>query len=652
MKPKRAILFFTILLLALCGNASARAQNLPERDVRIYVKAFAAAKHGDWAWAYHLAAAAHNRLPATVLRWLRYKQEESGASFAEIAAFVKAHPEWPAQNVLRERAEEAIATATDSQLIPWFAAHPPVLPAARLREAQIWMTEGRKQAAVSLIRRTWIEGDFTPAEQKQILQRFRGILREKDNARRLDRLIWAGSFSEAKRLLRLVGPETAALDQARLALAEMKPGVEWLIHHVPARLRNNPGLVYERVRWRRRKGLDDSAAALLERAPADPDHREAWARERLLIARDLLNDHQPRRAYHLAAVSRLSSGATFLELKFLAGWIALRFLREPDTAYHRFVQLYDAATLPISVARGAYWAARAAASMGKNALAKSWYVRAAPDVTTYYGQLAAEHLGNVDLSSMFDVPRPSAAERAAFQRNELVLVARDLAQIGDDDDLDTFLRRVMDEARGPNGYFLAARLARTLHQPSIEVAAAIRASYDGAPLLDEGYPLAKLPPGHPAEAPLILAMTRQESAFDHDAVSGAGALGMMQLMPSTAHRIARRLHLPFSRHHLMNDVIYNLTLGRAYLNSLINDFSGSYVLAIAAYNAGPSRVRQWIQELGDPRSPKVNVIDWIERIPLSETRNYVQRVLENLQIYRMRLGMHAPSFSLASDLKR
>ncbi len=241
---------------------------------------------------------------------------------------------------------------------------------------------------------------------------------------------------------------------------------------------------------------------------------------------------------------------------------------------------------------------------------------------------------------------------AAFERNELVQVARDLAQIGDQDDLVPFLRRITAEQQTAAGFVLVARLARAVDRPDIAVTAAKHASYAGVTLLDDGYPIAKLPPGGNIEAPLVLAMTRQESAFDRGAVSGAGALGMMQLMPATASKIAKSLHLPFSRTRLTHDVAYNVTLGRAYLNSLIGDFSGSYVLAVAAYNAGPARVRQWMRDHGDPRGDNVDMVDWIERIPFTETRNYVQRVLENLQIYRLRLGAHLPAFSLAGDLKR
>ncbi len=653
MKLKQAFTFWALLALAISAIAPARAAPLSEGDRRAYVEAFTAAKRGDWGRARHLAGAAHDQLPAQVVRWLQYRQSGSGASFAEITAFIAAHPDLPAQKLLHTRAEEAIGTATDSQLLAWFTANPPILPTARLRLAQIWANQGRQDDATKLIRQTWVDGDFSAVEEKLMLQRYHDVLRGEDNARRLDRLIWDGQTEQAKRMLRHVGPDTAVLGQARLALAAESPGVEGAIARVPPSLQNDPGLLYARMVWRRHNDLDDDAAGILEHAPADLVRPNLWAAERLILARRLLDDNQTQRAYRLAASHGLSSGPTFAELEFLAGWIALRGLHQPEVAYNHFVRLYDAVKLPISLARGAYWAARAADEMKQVSLAEAWYASAAPEMTTYYGQLAATHIGSAGPATVLEAPKPTTAEIAAFERNELVQVARDLAQIGDSDDLLPFLRRITDECQTASSFALTARLARALDRPDMAVTVAKHASYAGITLLDEGYPLTELPPGGSIEKPLVLAMTRQESAFDRGAVSGAGAMGMMQLMPATASKIAKLLHLPFSQKRLTNDVAYNVTLGRAYLGSLIDNFSGSYVLAVAAYNAGPSRVHQWMQDHGDPRRQNVDVVDWVERIPFTETRNYVQRVLENLQMYRLRLGgAHVPTVSLAADLKR
>src|SRR6185503_3029577 len=242
--------------------------------------------------------------------------------------------------------------------------------------------------------------------------------------------------------------------------------------------------------------------------------------------------------------SGLSSGPSFAELEFLAGWIALRDLKQPATAYNHFVHLYHAVTLPISLSRGAYWSARAAEAMGNKPLAATWYETGAPFLTTYYGQLAAAHLGATAATFKVNEPNPTSIEVQAFEANELVRLVRDLAQIGDTDDLGIFLKRITEEAKTAADYALTARLSRAGARPDIAVFTAKRASYAGVTLMDEGYPVANLPPGGIIEAPLVLAMTRQESAFDNRAVSSAGAMGLMQLMPATANKVAQLLHLP------------------------------------------------------------------------------------------------------------
>ena len=648
----RALALPILAMLAWEAGSQAWAAPLSASDRQVYSAAFDAMKRGDWGAAETLAAPAHDRLPAQALAFLDYSRKGSGASFADISTFLASHPNWPNQKLLQTRAEEAIATATDAQLIPWFQLHPPILPAAQLRLADIWMQSGRSTDAERLIRQAWINGAYSAVEEKFMLERYHDVLRGEDNARRLDRLLWDHQTDEAKHMIKHVGPETAALAQARLGLAAMEPGVERLIARVPARLQNDPGLQFERVRWRRHKDLDDDAAAILEHPPANLVRPEAWASERLIIARRLLDDGQAARAYRLASNNGLTSGPTFAELEFLSGWIALRDLKQASTAYNHFVHLYHAVTLPISLARGAYWSARAAEAMGNATLATTWYDTAAPFQTTYYGQLAAAHVGAAAATFKVSEPKTTEAEIQAFESNELVRLVRDLAQIGDTDDLAVFLKRITDEATTSADYVLTARLARSVSRPDMAVFAAKRASYAGFTLMDEGYPVADLPPGGSIEAPLVLAITRQESAFDNGAVSSAGAMGLMQLMPATANKVAQLLHLPFSRERLTSDDAYNVTLGRAYVNSLVDNFSGSYVLAVAAYNAGPARVQQWIVDHGDPRSANVDPIDWIERIPFTETRNYVQRVLENLQVYRFRLGASLPTLSLATDLKR
>jgi len=644
-------LFAALVVLLVFGTLAARAAELSESDARLYGAAFAAARSGNWSRAWQDADNARNALLQPALRWIQLAGG-GDAGFSEYAAFLASHPDWPKQNVLRQHAETQLSGISDAVAAHWFADHPPVTPAGRLRQAAIWFAEGRSTEATALIRRVWIESDFSSFEEKSMLQRFHGVLRPADHVERLDNLLWDGQIEAARRQMARVAPEYRELAAARLALAALEPGVERLVARLPAALQRDPSLTYDRVRWRRRKEHYDDAIALLESLPVEQDHAAAWATERQVLARYALAEAKPAFAYRIAARHGLTSGANFSELEFLAGWTALRFLHQPQIAYNHFVRLYDAAVLPISIGRGAYWAGRAAEAMGYGQLAETWFGTAAERVTTYYGQLAAARLGQGISTATLAEPQPRPDETAAFNGRQLVRVARGLAEIGATDFLPAFLRRLAETAVTPADYELVARFADQLGRPDLSVAAAKQASYNGVTLLAEGYPVISLPPGGEVERPLVLAMTRQESAFDEAAVSSAGARGLMQLMPATASTIARSLRLSFSLSRLTSDRHYNLTLGRAYLGGLLGDFSGSYVLAVAGYNAGPARVRQWIDSFGDPRRKGVDVVDWIESIPLAETRNYVQRVLENLQLYRLRLGDRDLAFSLASDLKR
>ncbi|HET7594086.1 MAG TPA: lytic transglycosylase domain-containing protein [Stellaceae bacterium] len=642
-----------VLLLPLFPLAAAPAQaELSSSDRQIYREAFQAARSGDWATAGLRADKAQDGLLAKVLWWLNLTRDGSGATFAEISEFISANPDWPSPLVLRQHAEESAVGVSDKTLSDWYDRFPPVTAAGKLRQAQIWINAGREEDGKARIRDVWINSDLSVFEEKTLLQRYHGVLREEDHVARLDRLLWDGRSDAARRMFPYVSADYRALADARLKLAHLSRGLEKALAAVPASLQNDAGLLYERMHWRNRKGHADEAVAILDHAPEDLVRPAAWANERQSLGRYALATGDFQLAYRLAARHGLTSGPVYAELEFLAGWLALRFLHEPDRAYNHFVGLYEVVKLPVSVARASYWAGRAADAMGYDQLAATWYRTAAEHLTTYYGQLAATALGEPQLARALDEPTPTAAESEAFDNQELVKALHQLSEIGATEYMRPFVLRLSELAKSPGDHALIAHLALQIDRPDLAITVAKKASYAGVVLLAEGYPLSELPPGGSVEHPLVLAMTRQESAFDRGAVSSAGALGLMQVMPATAKHIARALRMRFDKRRLTTDRHYNVTIGRAYLDGLLGDFSGSYVLAIAAYNAGPNRVRQWIRDYGDPRSKDVDVIDWIESIPIGETRNYVQRVLENLQLYRLRMGDQSLGSSLATDLKR
>jgi soluble lytic murein transglycosylase len=458
-------------------------------------------------------------------------------------------------------------------------------------------------------------------------------------------------------MLGKVDTEYRALAEARLRLRELGHGVDGAISKVPLASRNDPGLIYERLRWRRKMGRDLLAREILRTHPLDHENPELWWVERSILARSALAEGHVSEAYRIARDHALTEGAGFADAEWLAGWIALRFLGEPKVAFNHFTTLFAGVNYPVSRSRGAYWAARAAETDRRPDMAELWYGTAAQYPTTYYGQLAAIRLGIGSDMPLPPDPHPSSDEVALFANHELVRVTRMLTAFGQSDRLPPFLLQLGKLSDSAGWKALVADLAEGEGRPDLSVAIAKQAIKHGRPLIKNGYPSVAVPElehtlEQAVEVPLVLAMVRQESAFNFKAISRAGARGLMQVMPGTARDVASTLKLPYSRQRLTGDPDYNLKIGRSYLSTLLDTFDGSYVLAIAAYNAGPSRVKQWKLANGDPRGNVIDAVDWIESIPFAETRNYVQRTLENLQVYRTMLNGTKVASTLESDLTR
>ncbi len=379
-----------------------------------------------------------------------------------------------------------------------------------------------------------------------------------------------------------------------------------------------------------------AARDLLFEAPAKAEFETLWWRERSWHIREALDRGDMQDAYLLAASHIQRGGVAFADAEWLAGWVALRFLERPADALRHFRVLYENVSMPISRGRAAYWAGRAADAMGDDLEARQWYARGAEHSTTFYGQLASARLGATRVALPQTAPIPDQRVEA-FNQRDIVRATRALIRVDRRELAERFLRTLAFRAADEEESFLVAQLAAQSGFTSTAVYATRRATRSNAALVDIGYPLLDPVPEHAPEPALVHAIIRQESGFDREAVSRAGARGLMQLMPATAKETARSVGLEYDIGALLANPSYNVTLGRAYLAAMVERFGGHYVLAIAAYNAGPHRVNQWISRNGHPAAPDVDVIDWIEKIPFSETRNYVQRVLEGLHVYRDRL---------------
>ncbi len=614
---------------------------------KVYGPALELADKGAWSELDKQTRRPRDPALEVYLLWLRLEDAGVQASFGDIATFLEKRPDWPRRYNLVRRAELLMEPSTpDAARLAWFEKNPPISGLGYLKWLETLQKAGNPAAFTAAVKQTWSRARFTQSEQQRFLDTYRSVLTAEDHWRRLDRFLWLGASAPARAMMRLVTPEQARLAQARLNLREMSAGVDPAIGRVPKELVSDSGLIYERLRWRHRKGLKDEALELLWDAPEDPEFRSLWWNERARQVRYALDSGRLEDAYLLAAGHIQRKGMSFAEAQWHAGWIALRYRGKPAEAAGYFIELHEQVSTPISLARAAYWAGRSLEASGSDTSAKQWYARAAQHQTTFYGQLAAQKIPSTILRLPAE-PTPNATVPASDNLRELVAIATSLAEIRQEKIARLFFREAARSAETRDEAVLVATSAKSLGYLDMGVYTARQAARSGHILTDAGYPLIEVPRHDVLETALILALIRQESGFDETARSRVGALGLMQLMPATARNVARDLKLPYGQNRLTMDPDYNMQLGTRYLRARLEEFGGDYVLALASYNAGPHRVRQWLKDRGDPRTGAVDMIDWIERIPFAETRNYVQRVLEAMHVYRLRLGSSEQTWSKA-----
>lgn len=620
------------------------AQSAPALgDLEYLPLIFKAYRTGDWTEAVILETKLTQPAANALAEWFAIRGGIP-MGFDRIMAFRKDYPDWPETNRVMRRAEEALVAERRpaAQVRAFFADRKPATAAGRIALAFALKTDGLNDEADTLARQVWREDSFGLDVESRILDRFPGMLNRADHRYRMEKMLFRENWSGATRAAGYAGKDLTTLVQARINLYRGKKQAEKAFGAVPKELRDDPSYLFSRALYLRRADKHAEAAKLLAQAPTDPellvDGDEWWA-ERRLIARTLLDKDDPKTAYEVASLGAPKSPAQQIEAAFHSGWIALRFLNDPAAASRHFASAEQAATTPISIARVAYWRARAAEAEGLEAEAKAHYERAAERPTTYYGQLAQAKLGH--LVSLRTAPPLSEDERKAFDALVSIQALKLLQQI-DEPELTLGLYTDLAQSLDHPGHLDAlARLATEAGNPRAVLIVGKLASQRGFPLDTHAYPLAAIPDfapvGDEVEPAMVYAIARQESAFNPRAVSSAGARGLMQLMPATAKRTAQRFGVGFDLDRLVSDPAYNAKLGSAHLGELMEDWRGSHILAFASYNAGGGNVKKWVDAYGDPRKPDIDLVDWVERIPFYETRNYVQRVLENLNVYRERL---------------
>jgi soluble lytic murein transglycosylase len=637
----RRLLTLVLLPLLLAGPAAAQPwATEPQRQAGR--QALAAAQAGRFPEAEALAANA-DPMALKLVAWLRVQARNGPATGAEIAAWLAANPDWPLPETIARRAEEVLARDPDDALVlRHFARIPPRGIEAAQRFADALSRAGRGAEAAPMLREAWRQGPpADPAIEGAFAERHAAILAADDHWRRFDRLVWENQAGAASRVVPRLDATRRAAAEARLAArGEREP-------EGAARLRDI-GVMYERARLLRRRDRDTEAAAVW--ASAEPLQtnlppaaaRAIWA-ERQILARKLVRLGDARTAYRLAANhGQADAGEPRQEAEFLAGLIALRRVDDPAGAQRHFARVAEGSQAVITRARSAYWEGLALAAQNRPTEARARFEAAAAFPVAFYGQLASLALDetSAQLSARINaaaLPEPPAEVARIFGARELSRAAVTLADLGQPDRARMFLLRMEDVSPDATDRWLIARLATIMGRPDHAVWVARRAGVDGVMLVEDGWPSPFPIPAEGAEAALVNAITRQESNFELTAVSSANARGPMQLLPTTADAVARRLGIRHTTAMLTTDAAHNMRLGSAYIADRLSRFAGALPLAAAAYNAGAARVDEWLVTYGDPRIPSgPDVREWIELIPFGETRNYVQRVIENMVVYRAR----------------
>lgn len=598
--------------------------------------------------------AGDSSIAASVANWKRLNQSDNW-TFDDYAAFMIANPGWPGEMRMRGVAEGRIDpnNGEPSRVLAYFDRFPPTSATGFARQAVALQAMGRTAEAKVAARTAWVKGALSPDDESRLLSYFSSALTTADHDQRADMLLFARANGGAERLLSLVSHARRPLFEARIAMQRKSPDASIKATSAEgAGGLNDAGYLADKANWLRDSGNSPAARNLLASRPplsTRPANAEKWFEAMLTMARGAANDGQSSLAYAIASKvddayapgvdvrdQSLGERDDYTSLTWLAGWTAMYGLNRPADAVGMFERYGRGARSPQTVSKGYYWAGRAALAAGDRMRADSYFTQAGQHADQFYGQLALERLGRT-------IPRPadanravqlSATQRTAFSQSSIVRAAQYLGRTGQWEDQSKFIRAIAATADSDENLLMASELARSINRPDLGVMVGRRAKSDGLSGYGEAsFPRVSVPSSEQYNWTMIHAIARQESQFDRAARSHAGALGLMQLMPGTAREQAGKVGLSYTPGALTADTTYNIQLGSAYFQRMLSYYGGSYPLAVAAYNAGPGNVNKWIAANGDPRLPGADMLRWIEQIPIFETRNYVQRVLENAVVY-------------------
>ena len=620
---------------------------LSKKDYDYAKQIFDSITQKKWNTAFNLTKRVKNKDFRNLVTWIYLKEKTNKSSFDEYINFIDKNPNYPRINRLKYLAEHKInlKTTSPNTVIGWFVSNPPLSGFGKIKLGEAYILKGNISEGSELIKEGWITASLSSKDLRYLNKKYKKILNSSDHIKRAEYMAWEYKRWDLKRILRYLPQDHRALYNARQIVMSSSYGVDKAIADVPARFKNDMGLNYDRLKWRRRRGRLDSSLEIINKIPNNETaliKPELWWKERSIISRSLIYKKRYQEAYEVAKNHSMSEGPEYAEAEWMSGWISLSFLNDPYIALQHFKKFYDNVGYPISLARGAYWIGKTYEKIGNEKLATKFYEEGSKFLTTYYGQLSFQKIKPFEDFELVDDSKYSKEFEKEFNENPLtkhVILLYELNKTKYSKDIIKHLAELNIEK---GSEVLAAKLATNVGRYDYSIQVSKKASYEKRFYNKFNYPIINTPrvlkgKSMPSQE-IILAITRQESEFDPKANSYAGAKGMMQLMTYTAKLVAKQMDVTYSKRKLTSDPEYNINLGTYYFNSLLNDYAEVYPFAIAAYNAGPKRVRQWRKLNGDPSKNKIDYVNWIELIKFEETRNYVQRVLENMNVYKYMLS--------------
>jgi len=613
------------------------------RDLNYAKQAIAFMEKSNWKDAKKVAKKARARSIYNFIEWKHLLTVGNRATFTDYKKFIEKLNNYPRIGRIQYLAEHKMSLKSQSpkEIINWFNNNQPKSGFGEIILGESLLKLGNKEKGIALIKKGFIRADLTKNDLKYFKKKFKKYLSTEDYIKRADYLAWENKYWDLKRMLRYLPKDYQYLYTARQLLMSKSYGVDTAIKRVPSKLKNDPGLNYDRLKWRRKRGRLDSSLEILLNIKNNKEYMvrpDKWWVERSIIARSLIYKKRYETAYKITSNHGLSEGPELAEAEWMSGWIALSFLNDPLLAKNHFEKFYDNVGYPISLSRGAYWLGKSYEKLKNYEESKKWYLKGSEFLTTYYGQLShmkVKPKEKFELNGLMEIDKDYIQE---FYRKKLVATVYLLYELKKSKYTKHILRYLANENIKKGSEILAAKLATDISRYDFSIQVSKIASYQKRFHNKYNYPIISTPSKvgkrKIPESSLILSIIRQESEFDTSANSRVGAQGLMQLMPYTAKTVSRQAKMSYSKSKLTKSPEYNINLGSFYIAGLILEYDGSYPFAIAAYNAGPKRVRYWKKINKNPQKNEINYIDWIELIKFKETRNYVQRVLENYNVYR------------------